>query len=472
MRVLFADRLVGKLNFQPLGLLSLAAVCKAAGHSVRLADLTRPRSLFKVVEDFSPHVIGFPTVTGSHRHALSVCGHLKREFSFQSVFGGPHATFFPRMASVETVDAVCRGEGERSFVEYLERLENGNAPKETPNFVFGSHEGPKENPPAPLIQDLDSLPFGAWEILDEHPLAARFPVKPFMASRGCPFACTFCYNSALRAYYEGKGRVFRRYSPSRFVGELAAYKRRAPLTFVYIFDDTFATDLDWLAEFCALYRKDVGLPFFVNFVANAITKQRIEMLQEAGLAYVGVGLESGNEEIRKRVMNKSVTNENLRRTASLLHALRIPFEFYNILAIPGTEFRHDLETLAMNVALHPKVPEVLIYQPYPGTPLGEEAKRLGLFSGNPDEIPESFKSRTILSIPHAARVRRLFLLFRFLVLVRASNRTAAFWARLPLTPLYWLISRVTEGYIKSRQIYKIRVSPLDYVRIFYHYLKS
>jgi len=83
-------------------------------------------------------------------------------------------------------------------------------------------------------------------------------------------------------------------------------------------------------------------------------------------------------------MNKSVTKESLYRAASLLHAFRIPFEFYNILAIPGTEFRHDLETLAMNVDLQPKVPEVLIYQPYPGTPLGEEAIRLGLLSGSPD----------------------------------------------------------------------------------------
>jgi len=263
----------------------------------------------------------------------------------------------------------------------------------------------------------------------------------------------------------------RRYSPERFVAEVAAYKKQRPLTFVYIFDDTFSTSREWLSAFCQEYTREVNLPFFVNFTAGMVTPERIAMLRQAGLVYVGVGLESGDQDIRRHILKKDVTNEELEQAAYVLHDAKIPFEFYNMLAFPGTTVDHDLATLEMNARLRPDVPEVMIFQPYPGTPLGDDAARMGLFSGNPDDLPPTFKDRTVLDIPNKKQVRRLFLLFRVLVYTRSSKGRARFLSSLPLTPIYWLANRLAEGFVKSRYIYKIRVPWRDYLTVLYHYFQ-
>lgn len=464
--------MLGHLNFQPLGLLSLAAVCKKAGHAVRLADSTKPHHVERIVSEYKPDVIGFPVITGQHLHVLKLCRQLKLRHSFNSVFGGPHATFFPDLALRPEVDAVCRGEGETALVEYLDRLQHNREPEKTPNFVTKTAGGLLENPVAPLIENLDQLPFAAWEILDEHPIAARFPVRPFMATRGCPYRCSFCYNPKIREIYRDRGHFLRRYTPERFVAEIADCRRGRKISFVYIFDDTFATDSEWLFSFCRTYQREIKLPFFVNFTANLVTADKITMLKDAGLAYVGVGLESGNEDIRRRMLCKEVTDEQLVNAAAILHRAGMAFEFYNILAIPGTSLDHDLKTLEMNVQLKPTVPDVMLYQPYPGTPLGDEAVRLGLFSGNPDDLPPTFKDRTVLAIPHATKVRRLFLLFRLLIAFGVSRKMALFLIALPLSPLYKLLSRIYEGAVKSRRIYKIRLSWKDYSTLVWNYLTS
>jgi len=472
MRVLFVEKLLGNLNFQPLGLLSLAASAKRAGHEVRLADLSKPGRVLRSTLDFRPDVIGFPVVTGQHLGVLDMCRRLKSRLDFRSVFGGPHATFFPAIAQRDEVDAVLVGEGERSFVDFLDSLREGGDGRKTPNFAFGNAEGFDQNPLAPLIEDLDGLPFGAWEILDEHPVAARFPARPFMASRGCPFQCRFCYNPRLREMYRGKGRFLRRFSPERFVAEVAAYKKRAPLSFVYIFDDTFAEDPQWLQDFSRRYRREVNLPFFVNFTAGLVTPERISLLADAGLSFVGIGLESGDEEVRSRVLGKRETDEQMSRASSVLREAGVAFEFFNMLGLPGTTLDSDLATLSMNVKLRPTFPEVTVFQPYPGTPLGDEAARRGLFSGDPDDIPPTFKGITLLPVADAKKFRRLFLLFRPLVAARSSKRLAQVLIALPLTPLYWLINRLHEGWVKSRGIYKIRLRLRDYPVVLYRYLTS
>ena len=467
---MFLDTLVGRLNFQPLGLLAVATATKAAGHEVLLSDMTHPKQVFRDVEAFAPDVIAMPTTTGPHKQVLSMCARLKSRFEFHSVIGGPHPTFFPQIALRPEVDAVCRGEADVAFVEYLNRLEHGD-PSTAPNMAFERNGELVDNPPMPLIPDIDELPQTAWEILDPHPMASRFPVRPFISTRGCPYQCSYCYNANLQQYYKGKGKFVRRMSPGRFVSEIESYKKRAPISFVYIFDDTFAVSNDWLDEFCEQYKKRIDRPFFVDFTARLVTAERIAKLQKAGLAYCGVGLESGDETVRQEILCKKQTDEHLRNAADVFHKAKLPFEFFSMLGLPATDFEKDLDTFEMNRDLKPTVADVMIFQPYPGTPLGDKAKELGLFSGDPDDLPPTFKSRSILNFPHRDKVRRLMFLFRILVMLGASRKTAKTLASLPLTPLYWLINRLVEGFTKSRNIYRIKVPLRDYLTTVYHFIR-
>ena len=133
----------------------------------------------------------------------------------KSVFGGPHATYMPEMIEEEGVYAVLRGECEQSFVDYLNVIETGlDGVKRTVD-------------PYPLEQDLDSIEFPDRELLYSYPENLNNPIANVMMSRGCPFACSFCYNSINLELYKSQ-KVVRYRSVNNVIKECLEVKKRYP----------------------------------------------------------------------------------------------------------------------------------------------------------------------------------------------------------------------------------------------------
>ena len=128
-----------------------------------------------------------------------------------SVFGGPHPTFFPDMIEEPGVDGICIGEGEGPIADLANTLNgNGHRPRprpDIPNWWFKLDGEIVRNPVRPLIHDLGSLPHSDRHLVyDKHDASRRTPIKHFMASRGCPYACTYCFNHAYYQIYKREKR--------------------------------------------------------------------------------------------------------------------------------------------------------------------------------------------------------------------------------------------------------------------------
>jgi anaerobic magnesium-protoporphyrin IX monomethyl ester cyclase len=470
MRVLLLAHLIGSRNFQPLALEYLSACLKAAGHETRLADASLPRSVFRRVGDFRPEVIGYSATTGIHPLLLELNAALKKRFQFFSVFGGPHATFYPPMIERDGVDAVCLGEGEEALVDLVDTLARGHAVTGLANFWVKQDGVITRNPPRPLIRDLDSLPYPDWSLTEDFPYCRDFPVKIFLASRGCPYSCAFCSMPAYRRLYAGQP-FYRVRDPEKVVAEIQAYRRRRPLRFIYLFDDTFGIDEDWLVRFCEAYGRDVRIPFCVQVRADLVTDRKVALMVGAGLAHAALGLETGSEKLRFDLLEKRISDEQLLAAARVFKQHRIPLMTYNLLGVPGTTLADDLQTLRFNWRMAADFADGYMFQPYPQTAFAERAKQQGLISGDPDQVPRTIKSVSAVALGDAAARIRLLYLFPILAAHPVSEKTVRTLLSLPLNPLYRLLLRLYEGYVRTFKIYRVRIPLRILLRIAWHYLR-
>ena len=217
MRVLFA---IKQIDYEPQGILHLSSMLKAAGHEVALT-IASAENPVQFAVDFAPHVVAYSVTTGSQGYYLELNRRIKERVDAFSVFGGPHATFFPEIIEEEGVDGVCRGEGEEALLDLVNALERGEPLTTIANWWIKADGQIHRNPPRPLIGDLDSLPLPDRKLIyDKDRFTRRSKLKHFITGRGCPYSCTYCYNQGFHALYRGKGKPVRRRSVDSVLEEL------------------------------------------------------------------------------------------------------------------------------------------------------------------------------------------------------------------------------------------------------------
>jgi len=202
-----------------------------------------------------------------------------------------------------------------------------------------------------------------------------------------------------------------------------------------------------------------------------LTEKGMKEMAEAGLAYAGVGVETGSESVRGELLNKAITDAQLETASAVLRRNKVMYTTFNILGIPGTTLEDDLDTLRFNWKLGPDFAEALMFMPYPRTALGEKAAADGLFSGNPDEIPENFKRIGPVRMTDPKKRTRLLYLFPILARHPVGERALRTLIRLPFGPIYRLASRIYEGAFKVLKIYRVSVPPAALARMTWNYLK-
>ncbi|UCD57588.1 MAG: B12-binding domain-containing radical SAM protein [Candidatus Hydrogenedentota bacterium] len=405
---------VQNLAYEYLGVMYLSASLKQAGHEVQAFIRERSEeALAREVLEFAPDLVAFSCTTGIHHWALHFAGLLKRYRPVPTIFGGPHATFFPELIEQPSVDVICRGEGEEAIVEIADRLDSGKPIDGTLNCHIKRNGQIVRNDLRPLIGDLDCLPNP-----DRSVYRAKYPYldktqAAFMAGRGCPFRCSFCFNHALRKLYEGRGRFVRVRKPERVVDEIVEAKSRWNLRTIYMQDDTFILDKRWVQEFSELYRERVGLPMLCLVRADQADEASIAALKRAGVKNIFFGIESGDETLRNELLKKGVTDQDIYRTAALLRKHGIRFRTYNMVGLPGETLQQALKTLRINAEIRTDFPWCAIFHPFPGTELGEFAARSDLLMRSPEDAPPSFFKESIIRLPQANEVVNLQKLFYY-----------------------------------------------------------
>jgi radical SAM superfamily enzyme YgiQ (UPF0313 family) len=191
-----------------------------------------------------------------------------------------------------------------------------------------------KNPERHLIEDLDSLPFPDFDdFLLERYFLVNHHHLPIMASRGCPYSCTYCSNHALRKKLKGTYVRFR--SVDNVIAEIEKrmqqYRSRG-FSYLYFFDDTFILHSDFIKEFCQKFTEKgfhKHIRWTANVRANLVTDDIIRIMKEAGCYEVRMGVESGNDYIRNTIYRRNMSQEQLLKAFHIIkgHGLQLRLDF-------------------------------------------------------------------------------------------------------------------------------------------------
>jgi len=471
MDVMFITNFTRKYSavagYIPLGILYLSSSLRAQGHRVHITPARLERAT-KAIRRHRPKIVAFSSSTGDIGEYLELNRSLKREHDFMSVFGGPHPTHFPDIISVDGVDAVCRGEGEEALCDLAERLESGRSCLDTRNFWFRRDGRIHRNPVRPLIRDLDSLPLPDRDLwFSLFPQVGQSPRKQFMAVRGCPYRCTYCFNHKFNDLYENRD-IIRRKSVDGVVDEILDVVGKYPTQQIQFVDDTFNLDRDWLEELCSKYAAKVKLPFFCNLRTNLVEEDTIKLLARAGCRVVAFGIESGNEHIRETVLKRQTTTQSFIRTADLLHKYNIRFLTFNMIGIPGETLDNMQETIDLNRRCRPDYAYISIFQPYPTTDhtdeiLTQRGDRPGDALDRPEIFPDSLHASSMLPGKIRKDVKKLHRLFALLVDFPELDILGKMLMKLPYSPVLDVARKVHAACV-YRKLYGFRLTPSQYLR--------
>lgn len=370
----------------------------------------------------SPGLVCFTAVATQYPFVVSLAQHIKARYADTFLLiGGVHASLNPGAVIQDCFDGLCVGEGEFPTVELAGQLESGTSPRGIANLWIKKPDGSVEkNAPRPFMQDLDSLPLvnrKIWQPWIREPTG----MHTVLLGRGCPYSCTYCCNHALRKLSVGK--YVRMRSPANILAEIERVHRDYPATReVYLEVESIALDREWLKELSrkmSAFNSSNGHPF--RFGTNyRVSKQScngevFDLLREAGVGFINVGLESGCEHIRRDVLKRDYTNEQFLEARSLARERGIAVNTFNLLGIPGETLSDHMETVRVNRECQPEGLHTSIFFPYPGTELHERCRKEGLLKRN---LPlELERRRSVLDLPGFSKrqIQHAFRWFEFRV---------------------------------------------------------
>lgn len=443
------------------GISYISSLLKQEGHRTELVVICRetPHLLEEYIKSFDPGLVCFTSVYAEYRFISRMANETKRRHpGLFLALGGAHASLQPERCLEEaSFDAVCVGEGEYPALELAEQLEAGRWPSGIPNLYIRSPHGEVErNAPRPFLEDLDSLPFPDREMWN--PWVANPSSRPsVLVGRGCPFQCTYCCNHALRKAAPGK--YVRVRSPRNIVDELVAMKERNPsFAEVYLEVETLGAKQEWALELCDELRKlnerlEVPLAFGANLrvTPNADYEGLFSAFQKSNFRFINIGLESGSERIRREVLKRIYSNEDIKRTVRTARKYGLQVGTYNLIGLPGETPQDFRETVHLNRECQPDWFLLAVFFPYPGTELYERCREQGLLERDPD--PSLERRKPSLALPGFPKWRVALLRAWFPFLIYRGYR--------PLKECLWLVAmavlyshrfliRLHRGLLKGR----------------------
>ncbi|MBU1701891.1 MAG: B12-binding domain-containing radical SAM protein [Candidatus Eisenbacteria bacterium] len=479
MRVAFVDDTV---RFSiPLGITGIAAVLRGAGHEVSLTVIgSHPEEAISRLAAIQPDIVAFSIMSGSHQAVLRFATSLKEQFSVPTVWGGPHPTFFPEMIEHPCVDAVCLGEGEEAMALLADRFdrEGRTIPTDVRGFWVKREKEIFKNPILPRNKKLDELPFPARDLyLDQFPILHKHGIKHFMAHRGCPYKCTYCFNDSYNQMYKDQvddRSIFSSRSADSICDEILDVREQTPLKMVAFVDDVFTLNRRWTLEFCRIYTQRCRIPFSINARFDNVDGEMVEALAEAGLRLVYAGIESGDETIRNQVMKRKMDLESIYKAAELYKKNKIKLLTENILGVPGETFDTAMNTLKVNQKVRPNVANASIFTPYPKLKMTQYAIENGYFDGDFDRLNHNYYHDSILSFNSEIDKRRILNLRCFFsVLARHPGLYGFVRPLLDSKPniIFRWFGDLADGFYLKRCI-AYGFGPGEFMRTLVHFLKS
>ena len=439
MRILFVTK---KYVIEPMGIGYLSAQLKDAGFNVSLLQIFNGFDINDIL-DFKPDVICYSLWTGGHNFFYRINKKIKTACpDLITIACGPHSTFCTDNVIADyNFDYVIRGEADYALPSLCKALENRTAAVDKRLVDI------KEPP-----QDLDKIKEPDRKLLYSYRHNLDNPIRSIMSSRGCPYSCTFCYNEKFKELFEGKKLRLR--NMEMVIEEAKAVRMDYPQTEYFFFqDDELGGRPNRLEILAKSWMTKVKKRFHAQLRVEYINDDTVKMLKFAGCNSLTFAIESANCETRK-ILGKRFSNEQIETAVRILHKYKLKFRIENMLAIPFSDQISDMwDTYNANKRFRPALAWASLFQPYPGTTLGKRCQEAGLFSGNVDDIPDTFFDSTILNFNAKSKLilENMQKLFTVFIAFRIPKCVAKFILSLKLGFVYKIIG----NFYKERMFGKL-----------------
>jgi len=373
------------MNAPPLGLAWIAAVLEENGHKVRILDTPTLKigmnEFITKVKEWKPDVVGISLQTPTAPRGYKAIATLKELLpDVPIIVGGVHPTFMYEEALNQGADVVVRYEGEYTTLELLNTIERYGLDEERLKRIEGIAFRAKDGRvivtrPRPLIRDLDELPLPARHLLpmDKYTLFNK-PIKiaHIMASRGCPYGCSFCITS----YFWGRRIRFR--SARRVVDEIEEVVQRYGVKTIVFTDDELTINRKFIYDLIReLKERGLDITFACGSRVDHVNRELLKFLYDNGCTAIYFGVESASQSTLDRI-GKRIKIEQAIKVFRWVKELKGFASGSFILGFPWETLNDMKETVSFALKLDPDYAQFTVLTPYPGTPMYDFALKHNL----------------------------------------------------------------------------------------------
>lgn len=356
----------------PLGLMSIAAT--VPDHEVEILDLKYRKFLNRSIRKKMSRadIVGISCLTPSYTATMKLCKMAKEE-GVPTLVGGYHPTLVPELVERPEIDYIVRGEGELTFPALIDAINNGHKMDDVLGVSYSKNGSVHHNPPRPLIDDLDTLPFPRRDLVRGN-YYAYFggSVDVMESSRGCAHDCHFC---CVIQFHQ---RRFRTKSPERVIQELQQLNPRRKW---HIFQDSsFTLNMKRVEKICDLiieHGMEKKWYSAQGRVDSVVKNPRIvDKMQKAGFKMLFIGIESIFQKSLDKI-GKKITIEQIKQAVKMLHDRGITIFGSIIIGNVGETRKEVMQTIQFAKDLDIDIMQFTPLTPYPKTKLYDEALEKG-----------------------------------------------------------------------------------------------
>lgn len=405
-------------------------------------------NLVRSIAEYKPDIVGFTSVETQFMNVIELSKLIKQSHECIVVCGGTFSSIYPDcIKDAEGLDGIFIGEGERAFLEFIRKVEHGDNFLETNNFCYFNKDSNQivRNELFPLDQDLDVIGPPDREIFDFQKVVKNSGgFAPFLFNRGCPYNCNFCSNHALAQVYGRKSNATRRRSTDSCISEIEETGLRYSFKGINICDDLFTSDREWLRDFLSKYKTRIGKPFICSTRSNLCDEELFRILKQHGCYKVHMALESGNEFVRNKVLNRNISQATVIKSFKLAKQYGIRINATSIIGIPFETEDMIRQTISLLGRLRIEDVGVNVLYPYRGTRLRDVCEQYGMIAG---DAKHGIRERRegVLDLPHLSRAKLEYYQKNFESLVRRQDSLAAYFIWLVRKTCRLVVGLVRKG---------------------------
>lgn len=431
MKILFVWPNKDSFGFKPIGLSLLSAIARDLGWETKLFDTTKIdfgftdnimagenakifkpvdltnyghkkskidlTNLFKeVLNEFNPDCLAVSVLSDEVFIADLISKVAKKENPHMPIiWGGKYPSINPERTLIKhNIDFVCVGEGLDAFKDFLNYLSGKRPNCNIPNIW--AKKGKDEvivNNIRQLRKTLDDLPYVDWSIFDSSQFYKPYDGMVYksgdhMLNWGCPYHCSYCINHLYHIMYH-KSYFMRRYSVRRIIDELIFLKNQYSLELFKFHDEDFLMrPLRNMAELSEAYKSEVNIPFVIETNPNSVTAEKVRLLKEMNCVSASLGVETGDQYLRKIVLKRVDSEEDIIRAFKLLNEADIRTSAFIMLGIPFETRETYGKTIELMKKANVQYPCMGFFFPFEGTELRKLSIQEGLFDpvAKPDAV--------------------------------------------------------------------------------------